>query len=82
MPRFFFDTDDGERQDRDDEGQELPDMEAARKAAIGVLPDMARDVLPDGDRRDFTTSVRTEHDDVVFRAKLSLVAEWVGANDR
>lgn len=81
MPRYFFDIDDGERRDRDNTGQELHDLAAARDAAIGILPDIARDVLPDGDRRDFTSSVRTEHDGVVFRAKLSLTTEWVGAND-
>ena len=81
MPRYFFDIDDGERQDRDDVGQDLPDLKAARDAAIEVLPDIARDVLPDGDRRDITSSVRTDHGGVVFRAKLSLTAEWVGAND-
>ncbi len=82
MTSFFFDIDDGERQDHDDVGQELPDLKAARKAAIDVLPDIARDVLPDGDRRDFVTVIRTESDEVVFRAKLSLVAEWVSANDQ
>ena len=81
MPRFFFDTDDGEHLVRDDEGQDLPDLKAARDEAIGVLPDIARDVLPDGDRRDFVSVVRNEKDEVVFRAKLSLVAEWVSAND-
>ncbi len=82
MPRFFFDINDGERQDHDDVGQDLPDLEAARKAAINDLPDIARDVLPDGDRRDFVSVVRTESDEVVFRAKLSLIAEWVSANDQ
>ena len=82
MPRYFFDIDDGDHQHHDDEGIDLADVEAARKEAIRALPDVARDVLPDGDRRDFTSSVRTEAGRVVFRAKLSLVAEWVGANDR
>ena len=81
MPRYFFDTDDGDRLDRDDTGQDLPDLKAARDTAIDVLPDMARDVLPDGDRRDITCVVRTEHDGAVFRAKLSLTAEWIGAHE-
>lgn len=81
MPRYFFDINDGEKESRDDIGYELPDAEAARRAAIEVLPDIARDVLPDGDRRDFTSSVRTEEGQTIFQAKLSLVAEWVSAND-
>lgn len=50
----------------------------ARAAAIAALPDIARDVLPDGDRRDFVSSVRDEAGEVIFTATLSLVAQWVG----
>ncbi|WP_336489296.1 DUF6894 family protein [Methylobacterium nigriterrae] len=77
MPRFFIDTDDGDLHVRDDEGQDLPDRAAAREIAIDVLPDMARSELPDGDRRTFTSSVRDESGTVIFRASLSLVAEWL-----
>ena len=82
MPRYYFDTDDGHYQHHDDEGVQFADVEAARKEAIRALTDIAQDALPDGDRRDFTSSVRTEAGQVLFRAKLSLVAEWVGADDR
>ncbi|WP_408903032.1 DUF6894 family protein [Methylobacterium radiotolerans] len=46
MPRYFFDTDDGDDPLHDDEGMDLPDASGARDAAIGALPDMARDKLP------------------------------------
>lgn len=81
MPRYFFDINDHVKQDRDDVGQDLPNLEAARDAAIEVLRDIACDVSPDGDWREITSSVRTDQDGVVFRAKLSLTTEWVGAND-
>ena len=63
-------------------GHELPDVNAARAEAISILSNIARDELPNRDRRDFKSSVRAENGQVVFRATLSLVAEWVSANDQ
>jgi hypothetical protein len=76
MSRYFFDTDDGDFRSQDDEGMELPDAEAARLAALDVLPDMARDKLPDGDRRSFSVRVRDEAGAVLYSATLDLVGEW------
>jgi len=77
VPRFFFDIDDGEERSTDLNGVELPDLAEARKNAIAILPDLAREELPDGDRRVFVCQARDESGKVVF-ATLSLVAEWVG----
>lgn len=77
MPRFFFDLNDGEREIRDGQGVALPDLQAARDAAISILPDLAREELPDGDRRVFVCKLRDENGTVLFIATLSLVAEWV-----
>ena len=77
MPRYFFDIDDGDRRTLDDEGFDLPGLQEARDEAIRVLPDIARDVLPDGDHRNFVVTVRAEGGLPVFRATLSLVAKWV-----
>ncbi|MBB3019521.1 hypothetical protein FHR70_002586 [Microvirga lupini] len=76
MPRYFFDTYDGERFFPDEEGQELEDTEAAKREAERALSDMARDGLPDGDQRSFIVSVRAEAGQVVLRAALSLVVEY------
>lgn len=76
MPRFFFDTDDGDRTIRDEEGQDLNDAETARRVALDVLPDMARDKLPDGDERTFVASLRDERGTVLYVATLSLRGEW------
>lgn len=77
MPRYFFDTDDGDFRCVDDEGAELPDMEAARLAALDELPDMARHKLPDGDRRTFSVRVRDEAGIAIYVATLDLVGEWL-----
>lgn len=76
MPRYFFETNDGDVICRDDEGQDLPDAEAARKAALEALPDMARDRIPDGDHRVFVTTVRDERGATVYVATLLLKGEW------
>ena len=76
MPRYFFDTDDGDQSLRDEDGLDLPHVEAAREAALDVLPDMARDKMPDGDRRTFVASVRDDRGIVVYIATLSLKGEW------
>lgn len=73
MPRFFFDTFDGEFSSRDDVGQDLPDMEAARREAQIALPGMAHDALPSGNYRTFVVNVRDENGKSVLRAALSLV---------
>ena len=82
MPRFFFDINDGDRETPDREGTVLADAKAARDAAIAILPDLAREELPDGDRRVFVCKLRDEAGTVLFIATLSLVAEWVTDPER
>lgn len=76
MPRYFIDTSDGDLTIVDREGLELPNDNAAREAALGTLPDMARDLIPDGDRRSFTVSVRNMSGDAIYRAVLTLEGSW------
>ncbi|MDS9468855.1 hypothetical protein RGQ15_14915 [Paracoccus sp. MBLB3053] len=77
MPRYFFDIDDGTRLIEDDTGLDLPDSQSARRMAIAVLPPIARDVMPNGDRQCVSVLVRDARDAPVFRARLELVAEWL-----
>ena len=51
MPRYFFDIADGDKSGHDDEGLNFPDIKAARAGALQALGEIARDELPDGDRR-------------------------------
>ena len=66
MPRYFFETDDDERSAFDEEGSELADDKAARAMGISVLPDMARETMPDGDRRRFTVRVLDENHNLIY----------------
>ena len=72
MPHFYFDTFDGNRNTRDDQGMDLPDLKAARAEAQRELPDLVRDVLPDGDHRVFACMVRDVGGAYVYRVILTL----------
>lgn len=76
MPRFFFDTSDGERTVIDEIGMDLPDADAARRAALDALPDIARDVMPDGDRRQMSVTVRRNRL-AIYVAALELKGDWL-----
>ena len=77
MPRYFIDSSDGERDERDDVGLDLPDDETARRTALDALPDMAREVLPNGDQRTFAVHVRTADGSDLYRAEMILVGRWL-----
>ncbi len=79
MARFYFDIHDGKHDTKDDDGTEFPDLAAMRKEALSILPDIAREVMPnDGNRRDVIVDVKDGNGMVVFTATLSLVARWMG----
>ncbi len=77
MPRYFFDIHDGGSQ-RDDTGTECTDLEAVRTTAMRLLPDIAREEIPqDGDRRTFTVLVTDESGKAVFSATLNYTGLWL-----
>lgn len=75
MPRYFFDIHDGEDFRPDREGLDLDDLEAAKAEAKKTLPDIVKDDMPDGDRRDVTVDVKDVAGRIVWRVTLSLVVE-------
>ncbi|MBB3021531.1 hypothetical protein FHR70_004632 [Microvirga lupini] len=74
-PRYFFDTDDGDRFIPDEIGLEVADLAAAREMACRALWDMARNSLTCGDPREFSVRVRDETGDVVLQARLSFAMD-------
>jgi hypothetical protein len=76
MPRYFIDSSDGNFSHIDSEGVELAGDAAARYLALDALPDMVREVLPDGDRREFAVCVRDEVGKVIYSASLTLAGAW------
>lgn len=70
MPRYFFDIHDGTFL-LDEIGVECPDLDAVRKEAKRVLPEIAREILPeDGDHHTMTVQVRDDQYETVYTATL------------
>jgi hypothetical protein len=78
MARYYIDIGGAGRHSFDRGGQELLNLRAVRKEAIGVLLEISRDALGDCDQGDLVAGVRDESGIVVFRARLSLMTEWPG----
>jgi hypothetical protein len=74
MPRYFFDIHDGDQFTPDYVGVELESIQAAKVEAKRTLPDIVKDEMPDGDRRDFVV-VKDEVGHEVLRVTPSLVVE-------
>lgn len=77
MPLFFFDVHDG-KITRDDEGQEVADLEAVRRLAMETLPRVAADeISSNGDKQNFVVLVRDEDKRPVYSATLNFVGLWL-----
>lgn len=80
MPKYFFDTFDGDNTALDADGIDCASRQVVQHRAIDALPDMAREMLPDGPNRTFRVEVRDDSGDVVFRATLELQSVWLDGN--
>ena len=65
MSRYFFDTDDGKRQIRDETGIELAHLDDIVRAARDLLHDLGH-----------TVTVRDERGAVVYRGSATLRVEF------
>ena len=81
MPKFFVDFQDEGTVHRDDEGSELADFEQARNEAIGMLPQIAKDELPNGEHREFVATIRDHTGVAIYRATLTFHGEWLSTSD-
>jgi hypothetical protein len=81
LARYYFDTFDGDHTSADSEGIECSSRKQVRYQAIDALPDMARELLPDGPNRTFRVEVRDDAGTVVFRATLELQSAWLDRSD-
>ena len=71
MARYYFDVQDGRGFHRDEIGDEFDSFEEAREQAQALLPDIAREELPDGELHVITCDVRNESGRVIYRGKLT-----------
>ena len=71
MARYFFDVRDCKGLQRDTIGDEFDSFEEARQQAQSLLPDIAREELPDGEYHLITCDVRDEEGRTVYRGEIS-----------
>ena len=77
MPLYFFDSGDPGCLLRGDAGVELPGPQEARDEAVRLLPSIAHDMGLGYSGQDIISMVRDERGQVIFKATLSLRAEWL-----
>ena len=77
MPRFFFDVREGPRFVPDEDGLELPDVDAAEHEAAEAAASFERDMLSKGDVRDVSVEVRNEHGQRVITVTVTMQVERV-----
>lgn len=71
MPRYYFDVHDSRGSHRDEVGDEFADFEDARTQCQSLLPDLAREELPDGELHIITCDVRDEAGRIVYRGRIT-----------
>ncbi len=82
MPRYFFDTDDGERQIQDKDGINLPTFDDIRATARDLLFELGHAELLNGKDRVFATAVRDEHGITVYRGSMTLRVDLVRSDSK
>jgi hypothetical protein len=65
VTRYFFDSRDNETVLKDDDGVELPDLDAVKVIAAQALAELALDILPGSVRRELAVEVRDERGPVL-----------------
>lgn len=71
MPRYYFDVNDSSGFHRDEVGDEFASFEDARTQCQSLLPDIAREELPDGDLHTVTCNVRDDTGRIVYRGEIT-----------
>jgi hypothetical protein len=72
MPRYYFDVVDAQGTERDDVGQVLPNLQAARKESLRALIDIAREQFGSGRSATLQINVRTDDNIAVSSDCLQL----------
>ena len=77
VPRYFFDINDG-RHERDEEGLDCADLQAAVREAKKLLPEIAANEVPqDGERQAITVLVTDADGKAIYMAALTYTGAWL-----
>ena len=71
MVWYYFDVHDSGGLHRDEIGDEFVEFEDARRQVQSLLPDIAREELPDGESHSISCDIRDEAGRVVYRGELT-----------
>ena len=77
VPRYFFDTDDGERQIRDENGIDLSSINDIGPTTRDLLFDLGHAEVLEGRDRVFTAVVRDDRGDIIYRGSMVLRIDLV-----
>jgi hypothetical protein len=78
MPRYFFDVHDNSDVVKDDTGTEFASLDEVRREAMRLLPDIAREEIPEhGHCRSFVVLVTDEDEHPIYSAMLSYTGLWL-----
>ena len=75
MPRFYFDTDDGQQQIRDENGIDLPSVADIEPTIRDLLFDLGHAELLNARDRRFTAVVRDARGVIIYRRSMVLRVE-------
>jgi hypothetical protein len=77
VPRYFFDINNGHNE-RDEEGVDCADLQAAVREAKKMLPEIAADEVPkDGERQAITVLVTDDDGRAIYMAALTYTGAWL-----
>jgi hypothetical protein len=77
MPLFYFDVREGVRFIPDEDGLELPNLDAAEREAAEAAASIGRELLPEGTARSVTVEVRNQHGQRVITTTVTLAVDRV-----
>lgn len=75
MPRYFFDTREGQQLTPDDVGLEFDSLDAAEHAAACAAAEIGRDCLPKGDGHEVSVEVKNEHGQRMLTVTVSMAVD-------
>ena len=78
MPRYFIDIHDGTEVAHDEAGYELPDLDAARTQAVGIMIRQVRRLADGPGQKDYVTTIRDADGIVRLRFNITIDTGPIG----
>ncbi|WP_443136777.1 DUF6894 family protein [Methylobacterium sp. Leaf113] len=76
MPKLYFDFDRDGSRFVDQEGFDLPDLEAGRDEVLRTLGELSKSAFPKSDHQVLAAFVRDKSGNVVYSARVTVSGTW------